>query len=85
MSAYVVDRFEGTEWAVLESPGGKTFNVPRQWLPEMTREGDVLEITKTSTGAVTFDINTQAHDERLAAAARSRENLVKGPKGDISL
>ena len=42
MAHYTIDRFEGEAWAVLKDEGGKTFLVPRRWLPAKAGEGDVV-------------------------------------------
>jgi len=39
---YTVDRFEGTEWVVLEDERARSLQVPRNWLPGDVREGDVI-------------------------------------------
>ena len=42
MPRYTIDRFEGTDWVVLEDEQARTFLVPRRWLPTQAREGDVV-------------------------------------------
>lgn len=39
---FIIDRFEG-DWAVIEFEG-RTFNIPKDLLPQSTREGDVIKI-----------------------------------------
>jgi hypothetical protein len=89
MPRYTIDRFEGTAWAVLEDDQGKTFLVPRRWLPSQAREGDVvIEVEQPAdndTVSIRLDLDPQARDERLKNAERLREHLPRGPKGDISL
>jgi hypothetical protein len=89
MPRYTIDRFEGTAWAVLEDEQGKTFLVPRRWLPTHAREGDVVVETEQApdndTVSIRLDLDPQARDERLKNAERLREQLPRGPKGDISL
>ena len=88
MASYVLDRFEGTDWAVLEDSGGRTFNIPKAWLPESVREGDVLRVD-TQLGAdihgLRIRIDEHVREERLSNAGMRRDRLPKGPKGDISL
>ena len=88
MAQYVVDRFEGAEWAVLETSAGKLFNVPRGWLPGSAREGDVITVEgvlATDAHVLRIQVESDGREERLADASRRRETLTKGPKGDISL
>ena len=89
MPRYIIDRFEGTAWAVLEDEQGKTFLVPRRWLPTQAREGDVVNETEQAPDADTvslrLELDPKGRDERLEAAKRLRDHLPAGPKGDISL
>jgi len=89
MPRYTIDRFEGDDWAVLEDDGARTLTVPRPWLPVAAREGDVLNVSEESpeptVQSVQFELDPQARDERRADAARKRDELPRGPKGDISL
>jgi hypothetical protein len=86
---YTIDRFEGSEWAVLQDENGRTFTVPRDWLPSGVREGDVLKQSGTaesaSARAVRFELDPDAREEQLAKARAQRDALPRGPKGDISL
>jgi hypothetical protein len=89
MPRYTIDRFEGTDWAVLEDEQAKTFLVPRRWLPTQAREGDVVieaaRAPNAETTSLRLELDPQGRDERLANAKRLREQLPAGPKGDISL
>ena len=91
MPRFTIDRFEGTGWAVLEDERGRSFDVPRGWLPAGAREGDVLDgfpandASGGATSTLRFELNPAARDERLADAHRLRTQLPKGPKGDVSL
>ena len=49
MPQYIIDRFEDAAWAVLEDQQGKTFLVPRRWLPTQAREGDVVSGHSTTS------------------------------------
>lgn len=40
---FTVDRFE-SDFAVVQTPGGSFFNVPRGILPPETKEGDIITI-----------------------------------------
>lgn len=42
MKPFIIDRFEG-QWAVIEY-GDDVFNLPKETLPEGSKEGDVLDI-----------------------------------------
>ena len=89
MARYTIDRFEGPAWAVLEDEGGKTFPVPRRWLPEKAREGDVVSESERAADDDTVSLNLQldpaAREERIAKAQQQRDQLPQGPKGDIYL
>ena len=88
MSRFTIDRLEGRQWAVLEDEQGRTFRVPGNWIPEQAREGDVLDAAedRTSTDVVIrFELNHEARQQRLADANRLRNQLPRGPKGDVSL
>jgi hypothetical protein len=84
---YTIDRFEG-DWAVLEDAGGRTFNIPREWLPPDAREGDVLNASGVdAAGAhlLRLTLDAEGREDRLDNAARRREALPRGPKGDVKL
>ena len=88
MRLYTVDRFEGTEWVVLEDERARTLKVPRNWLPGDVREGDVISASVgagTGASSLLFELNPQAREERLAEARRLRAQLPRAPKGDLDL
>lgn len=89
MPRYIVDRFEESEWAVLEDEQGRIFRVPRGWLPTQAREGDVVNASEQEPDADTmslrFQLDPAARENRLAEAKRQREQLPQGPKGDVTL
>jgi hypothetical protein len=89
MPRYIVDRFEGSDWAVLEDEDAKTFLVPRRWLPTEAREGDVVNESEQAPDADTvslrLDLDPKAREERLANLKQQRDQLPRGPKGDVSL
>jgi hypothetical protein len=89
MPHYVIDRFEGPAWAVLEDEEGKTFLVPRRWLPTNAGEGDIVVETSQPPDNDTVSLNLQldpaAREERLARLKAQRDQLPKGPKGDVKL
>ena len=89
MPLYTVDRFEGSEWAVLEDERAQPLRVPRNWLPADAREGDVINASVgTGTGATSpllFELDPEKRDERLAEARGLRSQLPRGPKGDLQL
>jgi hypothetical protein len=89
MSRYTIDRFESGDWAVLEDERAQTFRIPKPWLPSEAREGDVLTVSEErgSDGgqSLRFELDPTTHEERLAEARRLRDQLPRGPKGDISL
>ena len=64
MPQYIIDRFEDAAWAVLEDQQGKTFLVPRRWLPTQAREGDVVSATAQPPDSDTVSLTFQL--ERVA-------------------
>ncbi len=86
---FTIDRFEGGDWAVLEDETGATFTVPRCWLPDDAREGDVLSTsTNDSSGGgktLHFELDDVGRQQRLTEATRLRDQLPRAPKGDVSL
>lgn len=89
MARYTIHRFEGTAWAVLEDEQGKTFLVPRRWLPTNARESDVVVETDQAPENDTVSLNLQldpaAREERLAKLKAQRDRLPQGPNGDLKL
>lgn len=89
MSHYIIDRFEGTDWAVLEDEQERTFLVPKRWLPTNAREGDVVRETEQSPDTDTISLRLQldqgARDEYVARMQQKRDRLPKGPPGDVKL
>ena len=77
MPRYTIDRFEGTDWVVLEDEQARTFLVPRRWLPTQAREGDVVieaqQAPDADTVSVRLDLDPKGRDERFANAKRLRE------------
>lgn len=67
MPRYTINRFEGTDWAVLEDQDAKTFLVPRRWLPTQAREGDVVveaeQAPDADTVSVRLDLDSNARRE----------------------
>lgn len=83
-----IDRFEDNGWAVLERKDGETFNVPCDWLPTGTEEGDVLSLelsAEAKVSTVNFDIDDEATAWRRKEAKELRSSLPQAPKGDIEL
>lgn len=86
-TTYTVDRISDGV-AVLEDSRRQQLSLPVGWLPEGAREGDVLQVTATSSGGVrtvTFAVDAAATQERLEEARELREQLPKGPSGDLDL
>ena len=85
---YAIDRFEENGWAVLERPDGQTFNVPREWLPEDTSEGDVLRLelaTQSDASRLLLVVDRAEERRRRENAEERRARLPKGPEGDLEL
>ena len=72
MPRYVVDRFEGT-WAVLEDEQGKTFLLPRRWLPTQAGEGDVVIETAQAPDADTVSLRLELGPEGARRAVGGSE------------
>ena len=88
MPLYTVDRFEGSEWAVLEDERAQTFRVPRNWLPANAREGDVISLSMgdgPTASSLLLELDPAEREERLEAARALRARLPRGPKGDLEL
>jgi hypothetical protein len=68
MARYIIHRFEGTAWVVLEDEQARTFLVPRRWLPTQAREGDVVieaeQAPDADTVSIRLDLDPTAQDER---------------------
>ncbi|HHT09799.1 MAG TPA: DUF3006 domain-containing protein [Candidatus Atribacteria bacterium] len=77
MARFTIDRFEA-QWAVLETPDGKTINYPRNLLPKDAKEGDVFDLN--------IDMNQKASEERKTNFKGIVDDLKKKDKGgDIQL
>ena len=77
MARFTIDRFEA-QWAVLETPNGKTINYPRNLLPKGAKEGDVFDLN--------IDMNQKASEERKTNIKGIVDDLKKKDKGgDIQL
>jgi hypothetical protein len=77
MARFTIDRFEA-QWAVLETPDGKTINYPRNLLPKDAKEGDVFDLN--------IDMNQKASEERKTNIKGIVDDLKKKDKGgDIQL
>ncbi|MDD3715192.1 MAG: DUF3006 domain-containing protein [Atribacterota bacterium] len=77
MARFIIDRFEA-QWAVLETPEGKTINYPRNLLPKDAKEGDVFDLK--------IDIDQEATEERKQNIKGIVDDLKKKDiGGDIQL
>ena len=72
MARFIIDRFEA-QWAVLETPEGKTINYPRNLLPKDAKEGDVFDLK--------IDIDQEATEERKTNIKGIVDDLKKKDKG----
>jgi hypothetical protein len=87
---YAIDRFDGQDWAVLEDDAARTFRVPRAWIPAEARERDVIRIETESQGSppatgLRIAVDADATARRLSQVDQLRQQLPRGPKGDVSL
>jgi hypothetical protein len=68
MPVYTIQRFEGTDWVVLEDDQQRTFLVPRRWLPTQAREGDVVteaeQAPDADTVSIRLDLDTKTREGR---------------------
>jgi len=77
MARFTIDRFEA-QWAVLETPEGKTINYPRNLLPKGAKEGDVFDLN--------IDISKEATEERKTNIKGRVDDLKKKDEGgDLQL
>jgi len=87
--SYTIDRFEGSDWAFLEDESAHTFQVPRTWIPAEAHEGDVLAVETTAAASGTRELHVHVDHDATAArrgeATNLRDELPRGPKGDMSL
>lgn len=87
--AYVIDRFEDGAWAVLEDPTGRTFDLPRAWLPADAGEGATVRIEIESesdeTTRIRWTIDVEADRERSERIRSLRDSLKRSPSGDLDL
>ena len=67
----IIDRFEG-EYAVVETEQG-IVNIPRCYLPESAREGDVLNYSNGSYSVDTYETNSLREEVR-----NKLQNLLNG-------
>ena len=96
-ATYVLDRFEDNGLAVLEDEAGRSFNVPRFWLPRGLSEGDVVVVElqdviseddldfATHYRGLDLYVDQAATDARRNRARDLRERLPKAPAGDLEL
>jgi len=68
MARYIIHRFEGTDWVVLEDGQKRTFLVPRRWLPTQARVGDAVieaeQAPDADTVSVRLDLETNIREGR---------------------
>ena len=95
-ATYVLDRFEDN-LAVLADEAGRSFNVPRFWLPRGLSEGDVVVVElqeivseddldfATHYRGLDLYVDQEATDARRDRARDLRERLPKAPAGDLEL
>ena len=77
MTQVTIDRFE-SQWAVLETPDGKSLNYPRNLLPKGVKEGDVLDLN--------IEIDQKATEKRMNNVKGLIEDLKRSDEGgDIQL
>jgi hypothetical protein len=85
---FVIDRFEDEGWVVLETFDGSALLLPRSWVPEAAKEGDVLRVVIDGDGlhrSVAFEVDVAETLDRRRWAEGLRDLLEKGPRGDIDL
>ena len=91
---YVLEHFEDQTWAVLEDPNEKCVVIPRAWLPEHSREGDMLRVMvldedspgrNADASLVVFEIQQEETKRTLERLEKLRTSLPQAAEGDIEL
>jgi hypothetical protein len=86
---YIVDRIEDRVWAILEDGDGPTITIPRAWLPQRAREGDVVRLSTETVSdnerVLRFVLDSEERERRIGEITALRDRLTRGPSGDISL
>lgn len=75
-------------WVRVEAPDGAFVTIPRAWLPERVSEGMVLRVEPSGEGLerlVRLTIDEAASQRRRAAIGVLRDQLKRGPSGDLEL
>ena len=88
MNYVTLERFEDNGWAVLERADGETFNVPREWIPEQAREGDVLSVERDLEGKASrllLAIDPEETERRRDEAQTWYDATPKVGEGDLEL
>ena len=88
MDHVTLERFEDNGWAVLERADGETFHVPRAWVPQNAKEGDVLSLelnayAESSQIALGLDVDETAR--RREEAQAWYDVTPKVGEGDLEL
>lgn len=85
-AAYVLDRVEDGAWAVLEPEDeGAALELPRGWLPHEASEGDVVVVELEADGLVRFRVDAEAREKRRDRLRELRDEIPRGPSGDLEL
>ena len=87
---YVIDRIEDGRHVVLEpaTGSGPGLVLPRDWLPDSAREGDVLTVTREADAVrarVEFQLDAEARTDRERHLKALRDELPGAPEGDLQL
>lgn len=86
---YTVDRLGEDGSAHVEDESGRLLTLPAAWLPEATAEGVVLSVRPSALterlSAVIITIDEAATKARREAVSGLREQLARGPEGDLEL
>jgi hypothetical protein len=86
--AWIVDGIEDG-WVRVETPTGGFLELPHAWLPARVAEGSVLRVDVSGgeglERSVRFTIDEAASQRRRAALGEWREQLKRGPTGDLDL
>lgn len=91
---WAIDRLGDHGWAVLENDQGVSVRIPRSWLPEAAREGSVLRAESGAADGLREDahsidlrllVDREETERRRNQAEELRENLPRGPEGDLEL
>jgi hypothetical protein len=85
---YVIDAIQEGHATLEPTVGGVRLRVPAAWLPEASREGDVVVAerrTEAGRNVLTLALDAAARRVREERLRALRDRLPKAPPGDLEL